>query len=80
MTRNKHLAELAEGREAVITGLGGSGRVRQRLLDMGLTRGAHVRVIGRAPLGDPIHVCIRGYHLALRGDEARHVAVEPSGA
>jgi hypothetical protein len=42
---------------------------------MGLTPGEQVRVIGRAPLGDPLEVEIRGYRLSLRHSEAARVAV-----
>ncbi len=35
---------------------------------------------GAAPLGDPIEIKIRGYHLTLRKSEADHVLVEPSAS
>ena len=37
--------------------------------------GAPVRVVKSAPLGDPIQVCIRNYHLALRRVEAQSIEV-----
>ena len=46
-----------------------------RLMEMGVVPGAPVRVIKSAPLGDPIQVCIRSYHLALRRAEARSITV-----
>jgi len=46
-----------------------------RLMEMGVVPGAPVRVVKAAPLGDPIHVCIRNYHLALRRAEARSITV-----
>jgi Fe2+ transport system protein FeoA len=42
---------------------------------MGLTPGVEVRMIGRAPLGDPLEVEVRGYRLSLRHSEAARVAV-----
>ncbi len=74
------LCQLAEGQEAVIASLGGSGAIRQRLLDMGITRGAELRVERRAPLGDPIEIRVKGYYLALRRDEARDILVEERAA
>jgi len=74
------LCELAAGREAVIRSLGGSGAIRQRLLDMGITRGAELRVERRAPLGDPIEIRVKGYYLALRHEEARDILVEELAA
>lgn len=46
-----------------------------RLMEMGMVPGAPVRVVKAAPLGDPIQVCVRDYHLALRRSEARSIKV-----
>ncbi len=46
-----------------------------RLMEMGIVPGAPVRVLRTAPLGDPIQVCVRNYHLALRRVEAQTVMV-----
>jgi ferrous iron transport protein A len=46
-----------------------------RLMEMGMVPGAPVRVVKAAPLGDPIHVCVRDYHLALRRAEAKSITV-----
>jgi len=46
-----------------------------RLMEMGLVPGAPVRVVKAAPLGDPIQICIRNYHLALRRTEAQAIEV-----
>lgn len=46
-----------------------------RLMEMGVVPGAPVRVVKAAPLGDPIQVCIRDCHLALRRAEARTITV-----
>jgi len=80
------LFDLTTGDTARITRIrsGGSARVggdggrsiRQRLLDMGVTRGTLVRVERHAPLGDPVEVRIKGYYLALRMSEAREIEVE----
>ncbi len=48
----------------------GTGPLRQRLLDMGLTKGVNVTVRKVAPLGDPLEVSVRGYQLSLRKAEA----------
>lgn len=70
------LAELGVGQSARITGIRGNGAIRQRLLDMGVTRGARVAVKRLAPLGDPIEIAVKGYSLAIRRDEARAIAVK----
>lgn len=46
-----------------------------RLMEMGVVPGAPIRVVKAAPLGDPIQVCVRDYHLALRRSEARSINV-----
>lgn len=53
----------------------GSGPIHQRLLELGVTPGAKIEVIRFAPLGDPIEVRVRGYHLSLRRREAEAIWV-----
>lgn len=67
------LDNLNTGEAGRITALTGAADVRRRLLEMGLTPGTLLRVVRFAPLGDPIDVEVRGYHLSLRKDEARQV-------
>lgn len=50
--------------------------LKKRLSEMGLTRGAVVEVERVAPLGDPMDIKVRGYHLSLRKTEASGVVVE----
>ncbi len=49
---------------------------RQKLLTMGLTKGAEFSITRRAPLGDPVEIVVKDYHLTLRQEEARSVIVE----
>ncbi len=55
-----------------------SFEVRQRLLEMGLTKGITIKVIRVAPLGDPIEIELRGYRLSLRRKEAEAVMIQTS--
>lgn len=48
---------------------------RQRLLEMGLTVGAEFEVVRFAPMGDPVDIKVRGYHLLLRKSEAAGIRV-----
>ena len=75
MTDPVTLDALLPGQAATITRITGSGAVRRRLMDMGLTAGAEIRVLRRAPLGDPIEYELRGYHLSLRKSEAETILV-----
>ncbi len=52
------------------------GRLKRKLMDMGLNRGARVVVKGKAPMGDPIEIKVRGYSLSLRRDEAAEILVK----
>ena len=74
----KTLFDLVSGDVARIVRIHGQGAqgIRQRLLDMGVTRGTIVKVERHAPLGDPVEVTIKGYYLALRMNEAKHIEVE----
>ena len=69
------LDELKIGQSAVIRAVGGEGALRLRLLDMGLIPKTRVTLIKTAPLGDPIEICVRGYELTLRKDDARKIAL-----
>lgn len=73
------LNRLPHGVEARIVAVGETGPVTRRLMEMGVVPGAPVRVIKAAPLGDPIEVRVRSYHLALRRAEAQTITVEACG-
>ena len=74
------LSEVAIGQSGCITALAGDVAVCQRLREMGLTRGARVEVVRRAPLGDPLDIRVRGYHLSIRQAEAACVRIEMNAA
>lgn len=72
------LAELNRiGQRATIVEVDGVDAVAVRLMEMGLTDGEEVSVIGFAPLGDPVEYSIRGYRLSLRKSEAARVTITP---
>lgn len=65
------LRELGIGDRATVTGYAPEGRdYRQKLLQMGLTRGTELELVRKAPLGDPVEIRLRGFSLSLRKDEA----------
>ena len=69
------LSVLPLGQKARVTGFDLPPEQHQRLLEMGLTVGAQFEVIRFAPMGDPIDIKVRGYHLSLRKKEAAGVRV-----
>jgi DtxR family transcriptional regulator, Mn-dependent transcriptional regulator len=69
------LKDLRPGERGQIEKLSGGGAVRRRIADMGVTKGTLVEVVRVAPMGDPIDVKIKGYHLSLRKEDAANIAV-----
>ena len=69
------LDRLRAGAPARVLAVKGTGAVARRLMEMGVVPGAPVRVIKSAPLGDPLEVRVRNYHLALRRSEAQTISV-----
>ncbi len=71
------LNELKKGMTAVIDAVGGEGRIRQHMLDMGVIPGALITFTKFAPMGDPMQFRIHGYELALRKADAETIEVTP---
>ncbi len=69
------LSQLKVGQSATVEEVLDQGSLSQRLLEMGIIRGTAIEVIRFAPMGDPIDIKIRGYHLSLRREEAQGVIV-----
>lgn len=70
------LDKIAPGRTARIAKLDLQPAEAQRLMEMGMTPGSTVRVLKRAPLGDPIEIFVRSGHLSIRSSVARSVTVD----
>ena len=70
------LRDLAIGKSAVITAVGGEGSLRQHFLDMGIIPGAEVTLMKYAPMGDPMELRIHGYELTLRLADAEKIDIE----
>ena len=72
----KKLSDFNVGETGHIVKVEGEGKIRRRLFDMGVTPGADIILMKKAPLGDPIEITIRGYELTLRKDEANKILME----
>jgi Fe2+ transport system protein FeoA len=70
------LSNAKVGREYRIVRINASGLIKRRILDLGLLPGLKIKVLRRAPLGDPIEVLVKGNPLTIRGSEADHIFVE----
>ncbi len=75
MTDSIQLHLLQPGQRATITRINGAGALRRRFVEMGIVRGETILIERNAPLGDPVEYFIKGYHLALRREEAAQIEV-----
>lgn len=72
----KTLRDAKIGDTVKVQKLTGTGAIKRRLMDMGITKGVEIYLRKVAPLGDPLEVTLRGYELSLRKSEAENVLVE----
>ena len=79
MQEQKHekitLDRLSAGESGVIEAYKGQQDLHQRLKELGLVRGTFVTVKRFAPLGDPMEITVRGYHLSIRKQDAATILV-----
>ena len=72
------LASLPIGSRGRVVQIDGADEISIRLLEMGLTPGTELAILGVAPLGDPLELEVRGYRLSIRRAEAARVEVDPT--
>ena len=72
------LDRLPVGSFAKVARIEGADELACRLMEMGLTPGVKLQMIGAAPLGDPLELELRGYRLSVRKSEAKRVEVQTS--
>lgn len=66
----KTLRDVKVGESSTVLKIHGSGALKRRIMDMGITKGTEIYVRKVAPLGDPIEVTVRGYELSIRKEDA----------
>lgn len=66
------------GSSVIVEGLSSTGMLRERMLALGLTKGAKIEVIRKGPSGDPTVYNIRGAMIALRREEASLIIINPN--
>lgn len=71
----KTLRNVKVGESAVVVRLHGTGAVKRRIMDMGITKGIEIYVRKVAPLGDPMEVTVRDYELSLRKADCEMIEV-----
>ena len=70
------LNNLKKGQKGKVLKISAHGETTKRIVEMGVTPGAVVEVERVAPLGDPIDIKVKGYHLSLRKEEAGGIEIE----
>ena len=73
---SKKLKDLKPGVKGKVLKITSRGQTNTRIVEMGVTPGTVVEVERVAPLGDPIDIKVKGYHLSLRKEEAEGIEVE----
>ena len=73
---NTTLNDLLEGQAGTIIDVQGNDSLSARLMEMGLSPGERVEMVGQAPMGDPVEYSVVGYRLSLRRVEARRVWIQ----
>ena len=71
-----NLTNLPIGSRAKVVAVNGNNAISKRLMEMGVVPGVSVRIIKSAPFGDPLEIRVRGYHLAMRKNEADAIEVD----
>ena len=74
--RRMTLKDVNVGGKATVLKLTGTGAIRRRIMDMGITKGVEINVVRLAPLGDPIEIAVRGYELSIRKSDAEMIEVQ----
>ena len=70
------LRDIQVGEKSKVIKIHGEGKVKRRIMDMGITKGTEIFVRKVAPLGDPVEITVRGYELSLRKDDADILEME----
>ena len=70
------LRDAIVGRYYIVKKINGSGHLKRRIMDMGITKNAEIYIRKVAPLGDPVQINIRNYELSIRKADAELISIE----
>ena len=76
MNKITGLREMKLNEIGIIRSVKADGELGRKIRDMGLVQGTEVKVVGRAPLKDPVALRLRGFTMTLRNNEADFITVE----
>lgn len=69
------LSDVRCGHKCVVKRISGNRAMAKRLIEMGVGSNSIVEVERVAPLGDPVEIKVKGCHLSIRLEEARHIEI-----
>ena len=69
------LSELPAGCSAIVEEVNCAEYLRNRVLDMGIIKGAELSMVLRAPFGDPVAYAVKNTLIALRRRDSREILV-----
>ena len=72
----KTLKDVNVGETVTVVRLHGTGPIKRRIMDMGITKGVEIFVRKVAPLGDPMELTVRNYELSVRKADAEMIEVQ----
>ncbi len=73
---SRSILSVEPGSKCVVQSVKRGASASKRLAEMGISRGTVIEVERVAPLGDPIEIKVKGYHLSIRKNEAENIIVE----
>ena len=73
----KHLLDCEKGERVKVLKLNANYELKQRLISFGVMKDAELQVLEHAPRKKTIEIKVGKMRLALRGDEAKKIEVEP---
>ena len=75
MDEPQGLDKLKVGETGTVNSFAAENPDSLRLMEMGVLPQTRIKLIRKAPLGDPLEIEIRGYKLSLRKSEAKQIFV-----
>lgn len=70
------LRDAIVGKYYIVKKINGSGPLKRRIMDMGITKNAEIYIRKVAPLGDPVQINLRNYELSIRKADAELISIE----
>lgn len=71
--KHTNMRNMKPNQKGIVASVNAEGQLGRRIRDMGLVTGTEVRIIGRAPLYDPVALRLNGFTLTLRNNEADYI-------